>query len=133
MKAVAIAQYLPIEDPDSFIDTDLPKPEPSGHDLLVAVQAVAINPVDTKVRGGRGKLGGRENPPRVIGWDASARVEARGYCRWPRVEEVMAFARQLGVEHLGIANCVGLIEEARLAGADAIVVALAKIRVAPCL
>jgi len=44
----------------------------------------------------------------------SARVEAQGYCRWPRVEEVMQFARGLGVQHIGIANCVGLIEEARL-------------------
>jgi len=45
---------------------------------------------------------------------ASARVEAEGYCRWPRVEEVMAFARQLEVEHLGIATCVGLLDESRL-------------------
>jgi zinc-binding alcohol dehydrogenase family protein len=78
MKAVAIAQYLPIDNPDSFIDADLPKPELAGHDLLVAVKAVAINPVDTKVRGGRGKPGGREDPPRVIGWDASGQVEAVG-------------------------------------------------------
>ena len=45
---------------------------------------------------------------------ASAQVEAEGYCRWPRVQEVMAFARRLGVEHLGIAHCAGLIREARL-------------------
>lgn len=45
---------------------------------------------------------------------ASARVEAEGYCRWPRVQEVMAFARRLGVIHLGIAHCAGLIREARL-------------------
>ena len=45
---------------------------------------------------------------------ASAQVEAEGYCRWPRVQEVMAFARRLGVERLGIATCVGLIREARL-------------------
>lgn len=45
---------------------------------------------------------------------AAARVEAEGYCRWPRVQEVMAFARRLGVRHLGIAHCAGLIREARL-------------------
>ncbi len=44
----------------------------------------------------------------------SARVEAAGYCRWPRVEEVMQFARRLEVSHLGIATCVGLIEESRI-------------------
>lgn len=78
MKAVALTQYLPIEAPDSFVDVDIPKPEPTGHDVLIAVKAVAVNPVDTKVRGGRGKHGPVDNPPRVIGWDASGRVEAIG-------------------------------------------------------
>jgi uncharacterized metal-binding protein len=44
----------------------------------------------------------------------SARTEAAGYCKQPRVEEVMNFARRLGVERLGIASCVGLLREARL-------------------
>lgn len=78
MKAVALTQYLPIEAPDSFVDVDIPKPEPTGHDVLIAVKAVAVNPVDTKVRGGRGKHGPVDNPPRVIGWDASGHVEAIG-------------------------------------------------------
>lgn len=78
MKAVALKQYLPIENPESFLDVDLPKPVPAGHDILVAVKAIAVNPVDTKVRGGRGKEGVTEDPPRVIGWDASGIVEAVG-------------------------------------------------------
>ncbi|MGI9491202.1 MAG: zinc-binding alcohol dehydrogenase family protein [Geminicoccaceae bacterium] len=78
MKAVAIRDYLPIDNPSSFHDVDLPKPEPKGRDILVAVKAVAVNPVDTKVRGGRGKEGVIEDPPRVIGWDASGIVEAVG-------------------------------------------------------
>jgi zinc-binding alcohol dehydrogenase family protein len=79
MKAVAIKEYLPIEEPNSFLDVELPKPEPTGHDILVAVKAIAVNPVDTKVRRGRGKdKGAIEEPPRVIGWDASGRVEAVG-------------------------------------------------------
>lgn len=45
---------------------------------------------------------------------AAARVEAAGYCRWPRVEEVMEFARRLGTARLGIATCVGLLREAGL-------------------
>jgi uncharacterized metal-binding protein len=45
---------------------------------------------------------------------AAARTEAAGYLRWPRVQEVMEFARRLGAQHLGIASCIGLIEEARL-------------------
>jgi len=79
MKAVALTQYLPIEDPESFFDVDLPKPEPTGRDILVAVQAIAVNPVDTKIRAGWGSGQGQiEDPPRVIGWDASGRVEAVG-------------------------------------------------------
>ena len=78
MKAVALTHYLPIDDPRSFLDVDLPKPEPLGHDILVSVKAVAVNPVDTKVRAGRGKEGVVEDPPRVIGWDASGVVEAVG-------------------------------------------------------
>ena len=45
---------------------------------------------------------------------AAARTEAGGYCRDTRVEEVMALARRLGVDHLGIAFCVGLVREAGL-------------------
>jgi uncharacterized metal-binding protein len=45
---------------------------------------------------------------------ASARTEAAGYLRWPRVQEVMEFARRIGATHLGIASCIGLIEEARI-------------------
>jgi uncharacterized metal-binding protein len=45
----------------------------------------------------------------------SARTEAAGYCRRTRIEEVMDFARRLEFERLGIAHCVGLMREARLA------------------
>ena len=78
MRAVALKKYLPVTEPESFLDVDLPKPTPAGRDVLVAVHAIAVNPVDTKVRGGRGKEGVVEDEPRVIGWDASGRVEAVG-------------------------------------------------------
>jgi uncharacterized metal-binding protein len=45
---------------------------------------------------------------------AAARTEAAGYCKETRVQEVMGFARRLGVNRLGIAFCVGLIQEAHL-------------------
>ncbi len=44
---------------------------------------------------------------------AAARIEARGYLRWCRVEEVMEFAREMGYEKIGVAFCVGLASEAR--------------------
>jgi zinc-binding alcohol dehydrogenase family protein len=77
-KAVGITHYRPIEDPQAFIAFELAKPEPTGRDMLVAIKAIAVNPVDTKVRSGRGKEGAVEDPPRVIGWDASGTVEAVG-------------------------------------------------------
>ena len=75
MKAVALFKYLPITHPDSLLDIELPKPQPKGRDLLVAVKAVAVNPVDTKVRAPKDKT---EAAPRVLGWDAAGIVESVG-------------------------------------------------------
>ena len=75
MKAVALTHYLPVEDAHAFLDVELPKPTALGRDLLIAVKAVSINPVDTKVRSPKE---GVEDPPRVLGWDASGIVEAIG-------------------------------------------------------
>ncbi|MGC3963943.1 MAG: zinc-binding alcohol dehydrogenase family protein [Rhodocyclaceae bacterium] len=75
MKAVGLHQYLPIDHPESLIDVELPKPVPGARDLLVRIEAVAVNPVDTKVRAPKDK---REEPARVLGWDAAGVVEAVG-------------------------------------------------------
>ena len=39
-------------------------------------------------------------------------VEAHGYCRLTRVEEIMDFARRCGYSKLGLAFCIGLQAEA---------------------
>ena len=75
MKAVGLYKYLPIEEPDSLVEVDLPKPEATGSDLLVRVEAVSVNPVDTKVRA-PGKPD--RTTPHVLGWDAAGMVEAIG-------------------------------------------------------
>ncbi|MEM8931688.1 MAG: alcohol dehydrogenase catalytic domain-containing protein, partial [Acidobacteriota bacterium] len=75
MKAVGLTHYLPITDDASLVDLDLPKPEATGHDLLVAVRAISVNPVDTKVRAPKDGL---EDPPKILGWDAAGVVEAVG-------------------------------------------------------
>lgn len=75
MKAIALTKYLPIEDPNALMDMELEKPSPSGHDLLVAITAIAVNPVDTKVRAPKDQV---EATPKVLGWDASGVVEAVG-------------------------------------------------------
>ena len=56
----------------SLTDIELPTPKATGHDLLVRVEAVSVNPVDTKQR----KAGSPS--PRVLGWDAAGTVEAVG-------------------------------------------------------
>lgn len=74
MKAIACTQHgLPPEDPRSLVDIELPEPVPGPRDLKVRVRAIAVNPVDTKVR-----RGAPTETPRVIGWDAVGVVEAVG-------------------------------------------------------
>lgn len=75
MKAVALTRYLPIDDPESFLDLDLRKPSPTGRDILVEVKAIAVNPVDTKVRSPKDKI---EPAPRVLGYDAAGIVAEVG-------------------------------------------------------
>ncbi|MBD1918999.1 MULTISPECIES: zinc-binding alcohol dehydrogenase family protein [Cyanophyceae] len=75
MKAVALTHYLPISDPESLFDARLPKPSPTGRDLLVRVEAVSVNPVDTKVRAPKEKV---EDTPKVLGYDAAGVVESVG-------------------------------------------------------
>jgi zinc-binding alcohol dehydrogenase family protein len=75
MKAVGFTEYLPIENEQSFLDVELDKPAPNGRDILVSIKAIAVNPVDTKVRKSKDIT---EPEPRVIGYDASGVVEAVG-------------------------------------------------------
>lgn len=75
MKAVGLTRYLPVSDPEAFLDIELRKPVPTGHDILVHVRAVAVNPVDTKVRAPKDKI---EESPRIIGYDAAGIVTAVG-------------------------------------------------------
>ncbi|MFJ4388744.1 zinc-binding alcohol dehydrogenase family protein [Pseudomonas soli] len=75
MKAIVFTQHgLPLTDPASLYDSDLPAPVPGPRDLLVEVRAIAVNPVDTKVRAGSGST----DQPKVLGWDAVGVVRAIG-------------------------------------------------------
>ncbi|MDX6740403.1 zinc-binding alcohol dehydrogenase family protein [Actinocorallia sp. A-T 12471] len=70
MRAVAYTRSLPVEDPDCLVDVALPVPKPGPRDLLVRIEAVAVNPVDAKTRL-------RDDPggvPRVLGYDAAGTV-----------------------------------------------------------
>ncbi|MET0241715.1 MAG: zinc-binding alcohol dehydrogenase family protein [Sphingobium sp.] len=76
MRAIGYLTPGPVDRPDALIDLNLPRPEPEGHDILVAVEAVSVNPVDTKVRSGSGPLSGADH--RILGWDAAGTVVAVG-------------------------------------------------------
>lgn len=75
MKAIGFNQPLPISDPQSLVDLDLPDAEYGEQDLLVDVLAIAVNPADTKVRASAQPAPGTW---RIPGWDAVGRVRAVG-------------------------------------------------------
>ncbi len=75
MKAIAYQKSLPAEHPESLMEIELPAPAASGRDLLVRVEAISVNPVDTKVRMRKEPS---EGDYQVLGWDAAGVVEAVG-------------------------------------------------------
>lgn len=75
MKAVGYLHSLPIQDASSLMDVEVPRPVPSGRDLLVRVSAISVNPVDAKMRLRSAPQNGLH---RVLGWDASGIVEDVG-------------------------------------------------------
>ncbi|HEY4250134.1 MAG TPA: zinc-binding alcohol dehydrogenase family protein [Roseomonas sp.] len=75
MKAVAYTHCHPANHPDAFDDVVLEDlPEPKGHELLVEIRAVSVNPVDTRLRAKADPAGEK----RVLGYDAAGIVRARG-------------------------------------------------------
>ena len=75
MKAVGLYRYLPIEHPESLLDLEMESPVAHGHDLLVEVKAISVNPVDYKRRAPRDQV---EKVPKILGWDAAGVVNAVG-------------------------------------------------------
>lgn len=76
MKAIGLTEYLPIEDPRSLQDLQIEAPPPpQGRDILVRIEAISVNPVDTKLRAPKSV---REPAPRILGFDAAGVVEATG-------------------------------------------------------
>lgn len=75
MKAIGYKQSLPISEPDSLINIELPMPSATGHDLLVKVKSIAVNPVDCKIRK---NVAPQEGDYKVIGWDGVGEVIAIG-------------------------------------------------------
>ena len=55
----------------------------------------------------------REDPLMSKITTAAAEIESAFYCKLTRVEETAAFAKRIGAKKIGIATCVGLINEAK--------------------
>ncbi|MBR0681274.1 zinc-binding alcohol dehydrogenase family protein [Roseomonas eburnea] len=75
MKAIGFTRCHPVDHPEALLDLDIPAPAvPEGHDMLVEVRAVSVNPVDTKRRRSEEPKDG----PRILGFDAAGVVRAVG-------------------------------------------------------
>ncbi|MFV1466470.1 zinc-binding alcohol dehydrogenase family protein [Idiomarina sp. HB] len=74
MRAVGYKKSLPVEDSNSLLDITVDDPKPEENDLLVKVKAIAVNPVDTKIR----MRMAPESGHKIIGWDAVGEVISMG-------------------------------------------------------
>jgi NADPH2:quinone reductase len=75
MKAVGYKKSLPIDAAEALMDVEATKPEPLARDIRVAVKAVSVNPVDTKVRK---RAAAPEGETKILGYDAAGVVDAVG-------------------------------------------------------
>ncbi|MGO3785396.1 MAG: zinc-binding alcohol dehydrogenase family protein [Pseudoalteromonas prydzensis] len=74
MKAIGYQAATKTLSEDSFEIIELPTPTAQGRDLLVAVNAISVNPVDAKIRANVSP----EQGHKIIGWDAVGIVKAVG-------------------------------------------------------
>ncbi len=75
MKAVGYQESLPIEDENALEDIELETPTAHGHDLLIEVKAISVNPVDTKIRQ---RVKPENDQWQILGWDAAGIVKSVG-------------------------------------------------------
>jgi NADPH2:quinone reductase len=77
MKAIGFKKSLPITDPESLVLFDKERPVARGHDVLVQVKAVSVNPVDYKVRN---RIPSEETlkEHKIPGYDASGVIVESG-------------------------------------------------------
>lgn len=71
MKAIGFEQPFKLSDGNLFKTFNLDIPEPKVHEILVKIQSISVNPVDTKQR-----LMDVSKAPRVLGFDAIGVVES---------------------------------------------------------
>lgn len=72
MKAIQFQPGASLDQPNAALEVELPTPTAEGHDILVKIEAVGMNPVDTKIRPGA------DGEPKTLGFDAAGTVAAIG-------------------------------------------------------
>ncbi len=89
MKAIRIHQY---GGPEVLAQVETQRPTPGPNEVLIKVQAAAVNPVDWKLRAGIVKDIFPLTFPSTLGWDVSGTVEETGadVTRFKRGDEVYA-------------------------------------------
>ena len=75
MKAIGFFKCDPRTGAESLRDIDIPKPSPTGRDLLVKIEAVSINPVDVKTRS---RVPADKKDATILGFDGAGVVESVG-------------------------------------------------------
>jgi len=75
MKAIGYKQAGALDRAEALVDIEVDTPTPTGHDILVKVSAISVNPVDYKIRK---NVSAAEGDWKVLGWDAVGTVEAVG-------------------------------------------------------
>jgi NADPH:quinone reductase-like Zn-dependent oxidoreductase len=76
MRAVQVARF---GGPEVLEPVELERPSPISTEVLVAVRAAGVNPVDGKSRYGSGVSVWLGPPPFVVGWDVAGVVEGAGF------------------------------------------------------
>ena len=82
MQAIGFETSLPITDAQSLLAFEAPMPSIAAHEVLVKIEAIAVNPVDIKIRNVGAPPAGEK---RILGWDAAGgrcRCSPGGGSRW---------------------------------------------------
>ncbi|BAY73389.1 alcohol dehydrogenase zinc-binding domain protein (plasmid) [Trichormus variabilis NIES-23] len=103
MKPLSTMQALVVDDVQTatFRTVEIPRPQPTAHQVLVRIKASGVNPLDSKIRTGKAPHA-KPVLPAVLGTDLAGIVEAVG-------QDVTAF--QVGDEVYGLTGGVGGLQK----------------------
>ena len=103
MKAIRIHQY---GGPEVLAQVEMQRPTPGPSEVLIKVQAAAVNPMDWKQRAGYVKDIFPLTFPATLGWDVSGTVEDVGgnVTRFKRGDEVYALLEGGGYAEYAVAK-----------------------------